>query len=748
MHMIKPIRRKAVSAIALGAMATSFLVAAPAGATVTTTTVYDVTLACPSSPVSVDSDALVTALMNAMTDPPAGAAAVVNFHVPAATACVVNLSSTFSAFSYISLTEPGMGDRDLTINGPTGTGQSLTIVGEHSAGAPVVGFASATGKTLTINNVTISGQVTQTATFPLVSVSGTSANLVLNGVTLTHQHLADTASKAAAIDDTAAAGDLTLTQVTVDDNVSGHRGAVYFTGHGAVAVTDSTFTHNYAHAASSTGGAVFHDGTGSALAVTGSTFTDNSADGDGGAIYATNVDAILTDSTFHGNESKNGSAGAVYVAAGTTGSTGTTFSTNRAKLDGGAILAIGAVTITDSTFTGNEATTRNSGAVVAAAGGTVSGSTFTSNTAATDGGAIDANTADLDITNSEFTDNEATTGNAGAVYTVNAGSTVTGSTFEGNTAPAGDGGALLTFGDVVRSTLVGNSAKQAGAAYVKGTVSTSTLWNNAATDAGAFALDGGGAGDVFGSILADDAATKDMTNSADLGANLVTKVPTGWTTLTTTKSKSVTIASLKLQALALNTTGPTNTGKTRTVALGTGSSAIDYYKFNGTAVAPVVAVTGDAALLPATDQRGVTRTLNGATDVGAYEHAAPAAVTCTTTTLGDIRFASNSVRLTATGKNSLKAFAKQIASAKCTQIRLNGHTSGVGQSAALELVRTRISKARIAAVKKYLKAQLATLKVTVTWTTHVYNANDPLVSNGGTGAAQNRRVQVIMRLAP
>ena len=93
----------------------------------------------------------------------------------------------------------------------------------------------------------------------------------------------------------------------------------------------------------------------------------------------------------------------------------------------------------------------------------------------------------------------------------------------------------------------------------------------------------------------------------------MTNLPTGWTVdgdgLTATKSKQVTITDLNLQTLALNQTGPENTGVTRTVALGDGSVAIDYYTFTDTTPpAPSAVAVEGAWALPATDQRGVDRT--------------------------------------------------------------------------------------------------------------------------------------------
>ncbi|MCA2000837.1 MAG: sortase [Chloroflexi bacterium] len=157
---------------------------------------------------------------------------------------------------------------------------------------------------------------------------------------------------------------------------------------------------------------------------------------------------------------------------------------------GGGIRNFGALTVTDSTFSGNSATyygggIRNFGTL------TVTNSAFSSNSATYNGGGID-NFGMLMVTNSAFSGNSADYG--GGIYSSSTGSTVTvaNSTFSGNLAPYGGGiyngtGSTVT---VTNSTFSGHfSIYGYGGGIYNGstlTVTNSTLSGNSA------GYDGGG----------------------------------------------------------------------------------------------------------------------------------------------------------------------------------------------------------------------------------------------------------------
>lgn len=136
---------------------------------------------------------------------------------------------------------------------------------------------------------------------------------------------------------------------------------------------------------------------------------------------------------------------------------------------GGAIENKGALTVVDTTFSGNEAA--NGGAIANFAGGslTVEESTFAGNSAsAVGGGAIIAFGATT-IARSTLVDNNAPVNGAGINVQPSATATVVGSTFAGNESSS-LGGALSNLGTlyVVGSTFVGNSSSSGGSAIATG----------------------------------------------------------------------------------------------------------------------------------------------------------------------------------------------------------------------------------------------------------------------------------------
>jgi len=159
----------------------------------------------------------------------------------------------------------------------------------------------------------------------------------------------------------AAGSTVTVRASTFDQDVGLEGGAIAVMG-GDITVVDSRFTDCLATDA---GGALVAFGARS-LGITGSTFTGNTAEHTGGAVYLSGVtgDATYTiaTSTFDDNYAFGGSGGAIaadgLVAAGATGAlaiSGSTFTGNQADRAGGAISAAVAVASTGNTLTGNAA---------------------------------------------------------------------------------------------------------------------------------------------------------------------------------------------------------------------------------------------------------------------------------------------------------------------------------------------------------------------------------------------------------
>jgi CSLREA domain-containing protein len=135
----------------------------------------------------------------------------------------------------------------------------------------------------------------------------------------------------------------------------------------------------------------------------------------GGGAY--NVGMLtMTNSTFSANRATTGSGGGVYNSSGTLSVTDSTFSDNNAFGNGGGIRNNGTLAVTNSTFSNNSTSGGYGGGIANNSGRTltVTNSTFSSNSAK-DGGGID-NVGTLTVTNSTFSANSATAGSGGGVY--------------------------------------------------------------------------------------------------------------------------------------------------------------------------------------------------------------------------------------------------------------------------------------------------------------------------------------------
>lgn len=196
-----------------------------------------------------------------------------------------------------------------------------------------------------------------------------------------------------------------------------------FTGNSVTADFKTTNNDNIA------GGAIFND-TGAKLDVKNATFTDNTSSLKGGAIFNRDGEVAITNSTFKNNSVPTSAGGAVLNESGDTSKTGTititgsTFEGNKAG-NGGAVWNgfNGKVDITASTFKSNTALVGigQGGAITNADQMTITGSTFEGNQAGKLGGAIfNAASGNLTFNGTNTFTNNTAAGNANDIY--NAGS--------------------------------------------------------------------------------------------------------------------------------------------------------------------------------------------------------------------------------------------------------------------------------------------------------------------------------------
>ncbi len=192
-------------------------------------------------------------------------------------------------------------------------------------------------------------------------------------------------------------------------NTASNGGAIGV-NHAAVTIQDSVFTNNatlaHAGAFGGVGGAFYVDeANGGQIVIRRSTFTNNSAAFNAGAVYLylANLDqgSVIEDSTFGGNvtlgsgASGGGSGGAIYQQNKPLTISGCTFTGNSAVHAGGALHVVdsASLTLVNSTFSGNTATTGFGGALflyryAGAMTGTLSHLTIAENHADSVGGGI------------------------------------------------------------------------------------------------------------------------------------------------------------------------------------------------------------------------------------------------------------------------------------------------------------------------------------------------------------------------
>ena len=296
----------------------------------------------------------------------------------------------------------------------------------------------------------------------------------------------------------------------------------------------------------------------------------------------------VSNSTFSGNVAGSNYSGGGIFNSGTLTVINTAFSENSAAA-GGAIFSNNVLTVTNSTFSGNAS---NSGGGFYNWGSlSITDSTISGNTAGDGGGIYNSKT--LVVTNTTFENNAATAGDGGAIENEDV-TTVTSSTFYNNSA-SGKGGAIHNgFGytlDVTNSTFSGNNGLIGSSIHNYGTFH---LKNTILSDS----LSGVDCYNISGDTI--------DTNINNL---IETNGPSGHMCGTPVSTADPMIGSLQK-----------NGGPTETMALLPGSPAID---------------SGDDAACAATDQRGIARPQGDACDIGAYEESNLSYALCFVESTGD-----------------------------------------------------------------------------------------------------------------
>ena len=528
----------------------------------------------------------------------------------------------------------------------------------------------------------------------------TSLDVILRGMTIDGMDVSNDQPLIHGVDELGPLS-LELHNVTVTEaNANGNAAVLMentnsIDGDSSLTVTNSTFTSN------SNGLSTIHSFQAPVM-VTDSTFTDNFSNSYSGAIYALGDDLTVSDSTFTNNFGNLSGA----IAADAVTISGTTFDSNHSAFDAGAVLGYGVSSITTSTFVNNYSEGGNAGAVRISSDLSLDASTFNGNWAGFHAGAVEVN---------------------GLIVAVN-------NTFYSNRAWDGDGGAIWAEG---------------------GTLQANTFVDNQTTDEGSTLYSPDGF-EIYSNIfLQEDDNEACVGTIVDLGANL-SEVQCGsaafpaYVAGTLNSSATVTAAQLDLQDLNLNTTLPTNSGTTKTFALGANSVARDYYSANptGPGIRPICLIDQcNLNLAPTADQRGVERPQGARNDVGAYEYGVNTPdATCVPVKLSKVMFTGNSAKLTRKARAILLRDVRRIKASGCHTIILNGYTAKVSDGSDHKAYRKMIAKKRNAAVKKYLKKQFKVANYTVKFETYAFGGANPVASNkSADGRKQNRRVEIVVK---
>lgn len=432
----------------------------------------------------------------------------------------------------------------------------------------------------------------------------------------------------------------TITDVTITNNTSNTGGGLY-SEEGSPVLTNVIFTDN---TALFWGGGMHSEYAGTPT-LTDVSFTGNAVTGTetypmcfgGGMSIAWGSAPTLTDVTFTSNTSEYDAGGLFNGYNGSVNLINVTFDLNAAADYGGGMLAntTGSVNLTDVTFTGNTASSHGGGLYNAGPGSTtLNDVTFTSNTAGDSGGGMHNYDNDATLSDVIFSGNEAVLGEGGGLYTYSSSPALTDITFANNTAGTIGGGMQNYSGNptLTNVTFSGNSAQSGGG--MANYVSSHSILTNV-TFSGNQAVDGGAIFNFLDISLQLTNVTM-VQNTADTAGGAIFSWQSG---NITTMTNSIVWANQPAESQIHNDAG-SNTNITYSDIQGgyTGTGNIDsdpllgnladnggFTQTHALMMGSPVIDTLEPATCPATDQRGVTRPIDGngdgeaRCDMGAYE---------------------------------------------------------------------------------------------------------------------------------
>ncbi|QDV53624.1 choice-of-anchor Q domain-containing protein [Gimesia fumaroli] len=383
--------------------------------------------------------------------------------------------------------------------------------------------------------------------------------------------------------------------LTLTNGVDMSGGAIYTDK--ILTVRDCLITHNHS---TRSGGGIYSE---YELNVINTTFLLNSAALSGGAIKAGDHRTTITGSSFERNTAQSGgafSASQFYIRGPKVSISDSTFFENSASSAGGAIYIYeGTLTIEDSEISKNTTSQWGAGVYSEHAAISITGSTLAENLAVVNGGGVYLLDGSLNLRESTLSGNFA--GSTGGGIHSTGDLTIYNSTISGNTTNGFGGGVYQTAGLGGPTEIEFYSVSTADFIYYRETPNELTIVNSTITGNHA-AISAGG---IFSS-----AETFELANSIVAGNSAA-----GNAQISGVYSSGINIIQDSIEGV-LAPVLRDNGGPTKTHALLAGSAAI-----NG----------GDNAAAEAAglmnDQRGdgSSRIVDGTVDIGAFEVQAPLA---------------------------------------------------------------------------------------------------------------------------
>jgi predicted outer membrane repeat protein len=361
------------------------------------------------------------------------------------------------------------------------------------------------------------------------------------------------------------------------------------------------------------------------------TLSGGSSSGSGGAIYAKGIHLILSNSTVSGNDAQH-DGGGIHITSSRVSLINSNVSGNSTTFRGGGINAWvdSSLSLSNSIVSGNSTDYDGGGLYMTGANTTVSleNSSISANSAYRGGGIYARGSVSVTLSNSSVTANTAYHGSG--IIVLGSSMNISNSTVSGNSGTSSGGGIYAGFSsiDLSNSTVSANSAFFGGGIDVQS--STLSLSNSTISGNSTFWIGGGiyalsstvslsnstlsmNAASSAGGIYAGFNSSINLSNSivANSGSDCVKNA----STITADSHNIIEDGSCVTSALSVDPKlGPlaNNGGPTKTHALLAGSPAIDAGD-NATCAAPPVNNL---------DQRGETRPVGSACDIGAYEFGA------------------------------------------------------------------------------------------------------------------------------